>query len=149
MILNTNLFFFFLIGPGLLLFVSREKACEEFLKFRDSFLKSNFTYLPIFELLKKCNILAILTFLEARALNCFLQSWPSLILLTLSHCLIFPQSSSRWVVCQWETVSVAHLLVPPLLLDLAKDLFRKNKYNIAGTVTVANRDGSAVKVTFW
>lgn len=85
MILNTNLVFFKWSCTPLL--PLSDKGLWRIFQIWGFFLKKFiFTYLSIFELIKKVLYWISPYFLEVRNLDCFLPSWYSLILNTLSQC---------------------------------------------------------------
>lgn len=112
------------------------------------FKKSFFTYLPVFEFRKESATLNLFTFPGSKKSGLFSPKLaltdpyhPKSVALPLLNSWVFPQSSSGWILCWWDTVSVAIRLhypccwfYPQTVLEIS--IRRKQDQSQLGIVTV-------------
>lgn len=155
MILNTNLVFFKWSCTPLL--PLSDKGLWRIFQIWGFFLKKFiFTYLSIFELIKKVLYWISPYFLEVRNLDCFLPSWYSLILNTLSqcHCHCWRTEYFHNAVRGELSAGAIQLLLDIYLchsccLFYPQIVLEITIYKKAGPIPVGHSNCNVVKVTFW
>lgn len=115
-----------------------------------------FTYLPVFESRKKSVTLNLFTFPGSKKSELFSPKLaltdpyhPKSVALPLPNSWVFPQSSSGWILCPWDTVSVAICLQYPCCWFYPQIVLEINIHKVAGSITVGHCNCNVVKVTFW